>query len=398
MWKSLKSFDAYSKIKEEAQTKTCSGALITLISGIVIAVLFFSELVFFIQGSASDQVFIDVSPDEKIEIKFDITFPHIPCSMLSIDATDVTGTRAEDHHILKTDIDPTNPNTGALGLTRNRFGNKVQLSEKISEDDEVVGSEKGKNPMLDPNYCGSCFGAEDTANACCNTCDSVIDAYNTKGWVPPERHTIEQCVWSGAVGTNLKEQLEKGMGCNHKGKLTMGKGSGSFHFGPGKATHYAHRHSNIAAAIKQGTVNMTHVINDLSFGASYPGMTKPLNGVSKTQPTDTPGLVYLYYAKVVPTSYTDKKGVSKMTNQFSVNEHERITDGAAGHVIPGLYFFYSTSPIRIDIQKTRPAFLHFITQLCAILGGVYAVAGIVDQVVFSSGQVIQKKLNLGKQS
>lgn len=41
-------------------------------------------------------------------------------------------------------------------------------------------------------------------------------------------------------------------------------------------------------------------------------------------------------------------------------------------------------------------FLHFITQLCAILGGVFTVAGIVDRLVYGTVQHVQRKVELGK--
>ena len=41
---------------------------------------------------------------------------------------------------------------------------------------------------------------------------------------------------------------------------------------------------------------------------------------------------------------------------------------------------------------------HFLTQLCAILGGVFTVAGMVDRLVYSSLKSFEKKLSLNKLS
>ena len=35
----------------------------------------------------------------------------------------------------------------------------------------------------------------------------------------------------------------------------------------------------------------------------------------------------------------------------------------------------------VNISETRKSLLHFLTQLCAILGGVFTVAGMVDRLV-----------------
>jgi hypothetical protein len=120
------------------------------------------------------------------------------------------------------------------------------------------------------------------------------------------------------------------------------------------------------------------------------------------------------------------------TNQFSVTEHFRPIQQREGQGLPGMFVFYELSPIMVKFTESRESFLHFITQLyaqpvlfvnaslsryscklrccavprfrahslsvcsCAILGGVFTVAGLVDRVVFSSLRHIEKKMNMGK--
>ena len=40
---------------------------------------------------------------------------------------------------------------------------------------------------------------------------------------------------------------------------------------------------------------------------------------------------------------------------------------------------------------------HFATNLCAIVGGVFTVASLLDAAIFHSVRAIQKKIELGKQ-
>ena len=42
-------------------------------------------------------------------------------------------------------------------------------------------------------------------------------------------------------------------------------------------------------------------------------------------------------------------------------------------------------------------FLHFLTSVCAIVGGIFTVSGIVDAFVYHGSQAIKKKVDLGKQ-
>jgi len=43
------------------------------------------------------------------------------------------------------------------------------------------------------------------------------------------------------------------------------------------------------------------------------------------------------------------------------------------------------------------SFLHFLTSVCAIVGGIFTVAGIVDAFIYHGHQAIKKKVDLGKQ-
>lgn len=40
-----------------------------------------------------------------------------------------------------------------------------------------------------------------------------------------------------------------------------------------------------------------------------------------------------------------------------------------------VYFLYDLSPITVTIREERRSFLHFITRLCAVLGGTFALTG-----------------------
>jgi hypothetical protein len=103
-----------------------------------------------------------------------------------------------------------------------------------------------------------------------------------------------------------------------------------------------------------------------------------------------------YYVKVVPTTYDSLSGAVLNTNQFSVTEHFRSVSSREGQGLPGVFFFYELSPIMVKFTETRKSLPHFLTQLCAILGGVFTVAGMVDRLVYSSFRHMQKKNQQGK--
>jgi glucose dehydrogenase len=62
-----------------------------------------------------------------------------------------------------------------------------------------------------------------------------------------------------------------------------------------------------------------------------------------------------------------------------------------GHLsFPGVVFSYEFSPIAVEYVETKPTFLQFLTSTSAIVGGVFAVARIIDTAIYS---VASKKID-----
>ena len=84
--------------------------------------------------------------------------------------------------------------------------------------------------------------------------------------------------------------------------------------------------------------NMSHTIKKLSFGAEYPGIVNPLDGHSQvdTTPSESGGVMFQYFVKVVPTMYQSLDGSTMGTNQFSVTMHQRKVKAVTGETgLPG---------------------------------------------------------------
>jgi hypothetical protein len=80
-------------------------------------------------------------------------------------------------------------------------------------------------------------------------------------------------------------------------------------------------------------------------------------------------------------------GTTRSAFQFSVTEHMRKLDprsasfDAATGLLPGVFFNYELSPIRVRIQEERKSFGHFLTSVFAIIGGVFVVMGMIDSLL-----------------
>lgn len=106
---SLKEYDAYSKPMDDFRVKTATGASLTLLSAAIILLLVFSEFIDWAQIDKVPSLVVDSKRKEKMKVHMDITFPHLPCFILSVDVMDVAGEHQNDvdHDVIKTRIDPT---------------------------------------------------------------------------------------------------------------------------------------------------------------------------------------------------------------------------------------------------------------------------------------------------
>lgn len=136
-----------------------------------------------------------------------------------------------------------------------------------------------------------------------------------------------------------------------------------------------------------------HTINRLSFGTEFPDIVNPLDS-HRSSKTEGPAMTQ-YFIKVVPTRYNYLNGTVLETNQFSVTTHERIiTPGSQG--LPGVFFTYEISPMLVIYTQRTKSILHFLTGVCAIIGGIFTVAGMFDSFVYSAERTLKRKIELGK--
>ncbi|XP_009327626.1 PREDICTED: endoplasmic reticulum-Golgi intermediate compartment protein 3, partial [Pygoscelis adeliae] len=142
-------------------------------------------------------------------------------------------------------------------------------------------------------------------------------------------------------------------------------------------------------------INVTHYIKHLSFGRDYPGIVNPLDGTDIT--AQQASMMFQYFVKVVPTVYMKVDGEVVRTNQFSVTRREKIANGLLGDQgLPGVFVLYELLPMMVKLTEEHRSFTHFLTGVCAIVGGIFTVAGFIDSLIYHSARAIQKKIELGK--
>ncbi|KAJ3392135.1 hypothetical protein HDU92_008612 [Lobulomyces angularis] len=373
----LKNFDAYAKPHDDFRVRTASGATVTFISAIIIFFLISSEFLDWNTVQLNPSLVVDRGRREKMQIHLNITFPHLPCYLLTIDVMDVSGDHQNDidHSIYKVRID--------------QNGRVVQKSKSTVGD---VKNEVKKNET-EVAACGDCYGGQLPPSGCCNTCEDVRKAYEAKHWSLTNMEEVVQCVREGMV-TNMKEQENEG--CNLHGHVEVNKVAGNFHFAPGKSFQQQNLHiHDLLQYVQHPKFDFTHNIHTMSFGKSI-GFQNPLDGSGKVATQNY--FMFQYFVKVVGTEFNFMNGTKAQTNQFSVTENERDVSPqvGSGGGIPGVFFNYEISPMLVVYKEYQKPFAHFLTDVCAIVGGIFTVASMLDGFIYNAEKSLKKKLDLGK--
>mmetsp|Transcript_21865 Transcript_21865/g.72429 ORF Transcript_21865/g.72429 Transcript_21865/m.72429 type:complete len:407 (-) Transcript_21865:1016-2236(-) len=360
----VKSLDVYPKTLDDFKERTGSGAAVSVVSLSIIFLLVISEFYAYLTPTTTDHLYVDTSRGERIRVNLNLTFPNMPCAGMSLVAMDVAGEQQIDvvSNIIKT--------------RRRLDGSKIGVE---LDDAHLRRQMAGK--------CGSCFQKRDempeAEGQCCNSCADVQSVYRAKAlkrlvW---EEHPLcqhEAMLLEPARLASIHE------GCNLFGFLEVNKVAGNVHLAPGKAFQSAQ--GQLVHEFKpfdSHGYNISHVIHSLSFGVHYPGRQSPLD--ESTMILHNGSGVFQYYLKVVPTTYVFASGRNLTSCQYSVTEQFKSAhDPRNGFVLPGVFFIYDISPIMVTFREERPAFSYFLTSLCAIVGGVFTVAGIVDSCIYSA--------------
>ena len=381
----MRSFDFYPKTLDDFKARgTSQGAVVSIVTVVLMFVLFCSELSFFMSVQRVDRLTVDDGHREKLSINFDVTFPSTPCALISMSAMDPSGEHelSTDHEVYKQRLDEAGMPKGKK--ESNNMGGTVKTKDDLHSTKKTADGEGA-----DGAPCLSCYGAGEEG-ACCNTCDDVKNAYAKKGWKLPSlsmRNHITQCAHEG-----FEASLDqKGEGCNLHGHFLVPKVSGNFHFGPSKSFQHAHLYTFDLMSYTTEGFNISHTVNSLGFGPAYPGRASPIDGKTHTLAKEEGSGMFQYYCQVVPTQYTPlgardsgdgvtdgSTGGSISSNQFAVTEHFRKINAASHRWLPGVFFFYDISSIKVHRDESRKGLLQFLTSLCAIVGGVFTTMGLLD--------------------
>jgi hypothetical protein len=87
----FRNLDVFPKVADEARARSASGGATTLSVALCILVLVVTEARLYSSIRTDQTLEVDVSRGGKIAVDFNITFHHLPCSLMSVDSMDISG-------------------------------------------------------------------------------------------------------------------------------------------------------------------------------------------------------------------------------------------------------------------------------------------------------------------
>lgn len=235
----------------------------------------------------------------------------------------------------------------------------------------------------------SYYGDRDT-DSLVKTMEDLVAPISLQSRIASDNNTAEK-------KDDAKRPAPSAGGCRVEGFVRVKKVPGNLIVSARSASH----------SFDSSQMNMSHVISHFSFGKKITprvmsdlkrllphlgGSHDRLNGLSYiSNPSDS-------NANVTVEHYLQVVKIEVMTRSYKlVEEYEYTAHSSLVHSleIPVAKFHFEPSPMQVLITENSKSFSHFITNVCAIIGGVFTVAGILDSILHHSIRLM-KKVELGK--
>jgi len=149
-------------------------------------------------------------------------------------------------------------------------------------------------------------------------------------------------------------------------------------------------------------MNLSHVIEEFSFGPHFPEMVQPLDNsfeatdkrrcclliamLSLLSLISTDFIAYQYFLHVVPTTYIAPRSEPLHTHQYSVTHYTREIDHDRG--TPGIFFKYELDPLAITLHQRTTTFLQLLIRCVGVLGGVFVCMGYAIRITTRAVEVV----------
>jgi len=200
--------------------------------------------------------------------------------------------------------------------------------------------------------------------------------------------------------THVEDHSLDGEGCQLTGHLQISRVPGSFRISAQSDSH----------SFNTRVMNVSHHVDKLIFGYANERSSR-LNKILKVEERSSLFKVSFmmhqelatlkHYLKVVPFHHTGLSGQLTQAYMYKANYNEYrprklewFEGKADAHVdtqmVPNAVFYYDISPVKVVVAEETQTFASFVTKICAVIGGIYVVVGLFDNVVYHSSAGMKK--------
>ncbi|KAG9106468.1 hypothetical protein FRC07_008813, partial [Ceratobasidium sp. 392] len=315
----FRGLDGFGKTMEDVKVKTRTGAFLTMVWAAIILLFTIIEFIDYRRVTIDSLIMVDRSRGQKMLVKVNITFPRVPCYREVLQ--DYT------HNMLKTRLDA-NGHEHPDNILNYQLHNEVEKTIK-------------SRPA---GYCGSCYGADPIEGGCCQTCESVRQAYLNQGWSFDDPNAIQQCLdehWTQSI------QEQNSEGCRISGRVRTNKVTGNLHFSPGRSyvSNKGDVHELVPYLRNGSHHDFGHYIHEFHFESERESDDEwrgtdghsawkkkvgvheyALDGVTAHASEDrstASNYMFQYFLKVVSNEFKHLDGDIVRSHQYSVTSFER---------------------------------------------------------------------------
>lgn len=273
---------------------------------------------YFVIKTKSELLIDNSISSSSLKINVDLTMHRIPCYILNMDISDFTGAHTSNVK-------------GTLTKTSLDANGKI-----LKEDKSALGEKHDHDNNKEEKF----------------TTADVIKAFN------------------------------ENQGCRLTGSFSVMRLPGNFHVA-------SHTFAPIIREFREKgqniRFNLTHTIHHISFEDEKDvsvikekfneGIMTPMDGFYLVD--DTQGSLLNYYINIIPTEYEDVD--NKVYQAFQFTYKQKKVD--SGRMIPTIFFRYDISPMKMKYTKYFPGHFDGLINICAIFGGMFTIAGIIDSLL-----------------
>ncbi|CAN1242830.1 Protein disulfide-isomerase 5-4 [Linum perenne] len=430
-------FMVYRKIPRDLTEASLSGAGLSILAALSMVFLFGMELSDYLTIRTSTTVVVDRSTHgDYLRIDFNISFPALSCEFAAVDLSDVLGTNRLNitKTVRKFSIDHSLKPTGSE-FQSGPIMHAIKHDEHVGEDDAegsvALNAQKfdafsKQFPILVVNfYAPWCTWSnrlkpswEKAAKIMSERYDPDIDGriilakvdctqegdlcrredhghhehesyygdrdtetlvktmVNLVAPIPSLHHKTDNST------ENIKRPAPSTGGCRIEGYVRVKKVPGNLIISARSGSH----------SFDPSQMNMSHVISHMSFGMKFshrafddakrvlPNIGRShdkLNGQTFINQRDIGANVTIeHYLQIVKTEVVSKRGhrEHKIIEEYEYTAHSSLVQSVD---IPVAKFHFELSPMQVLITDEPKSFSHFITNVCAIIGGIFTVCALL---------------------